>query len=167
MKKYLVVIVLSVLVVCVAFSEDGIKATTEDGKQVILKDDGTWALADQRQASIPLSLAKFDVVKRDKDYDAGRYNEDALLVLTIQNDSDQIVKAYKLTVEVHNAFGDVMHTLHLTSGDSMINPHETEDATYKFDDNPFIDDEVYDSLTSYSVDNLSIVITEAKVVYKQ
>lgn len=164
MKKVVLLITMLALFSCFAFSDDGIRATTEDGKQVILNSDGSWKFLEGQ--ALPISFSKFDVVKRDADVDSGRYSNDALLVLTIKNETDKIIKAYRLTIEVRNAFGDVMHTIKLTSGDSMIYPQETEDASFKFDDNQFIDDEVYDSLTAYSIDNLSLTIIDAQAVYK-
>jgi hypothetical protein len=163
MKKLILVSLLFCLVISTVASQETLEATTSDGRKVLLQQDGTWSFSEEKVN--PIEIVNFNVINRDVDYNQNRYSKDVLLELIIKNVSGRKIRGYKIIVEVQNAFGDRMNTLSLTSGNSVIENDQTENAMFRFEDNQFIQDEVYDNLISYSKDNLLIMLKEAKVIY--
>lgn len=166
MKKIVIIIILfSFVFILLAYSDDNINATTDDGRKVLLISDGTWIF--QETDKLPLSLESFYVEGRDVDTNASRYSKDAVLTLVVKNETEKTIIAYRILIEIRNSFGEIMNKIRLTSGDSNIEPAENETAKFIFDDNQFIDNEVYDNLVAYNIKNLKIIIIEAIAIYAE
>jgi hypothetical protein len=146
-------------------AEEDLIATTPEGKKVILKEDGTWSYI--KEIEQKLSIIDFDIFLRDKNYDENRYNKDVVLNLKVKNTSGFKISGYRINIQIENGFGDLLHTLQLTSGNSVLDIDEVDDANFVFEDNQFIDDEVYDNLSAYSKNNLMITIIDSKVLKSQ
>jgi hypothetical protein len=138
-------------------------ATTEDGRKVLLLDDGTWEYQETSTAA-PLSLVGWAVNKQKADIENHRFNDYVILVLTVRNETALPVKGWRLIVEAHNAFGDMLGQLQLTGGTSKIEVGGTTVGFFIFEDNPFINGEPYDYLTAYDKDTMSLEVTEARAV---
>ena len=143
-------------------AQEDIVAVTSSGEQVLLKSNGTWIYLDKPE--IPLIIDDFYIIPRGVNYDQSRYSNDVILNLIVRNISGVKIKGYRIKLQIANGFGDILHILQLTSGNSTLENNESEDAGFVFEDNQFIDDEVYDSLVAYSKDNLIFVILEATVL---
>lgn len=141
-----------------------IKAITNDGKEVILKDDGTWQYV--KNIKMELSLIDFNFMLREKDYNKDRYSNDVVIEFLLKNETDKIIKGYKILIEVKNSFGDLLNILEMISGDSILNVNESKADCFLFEDNQFIDDEVYDNFTVYNKENLILTLTKCQVIYK-
>jgi hypothetical protein len=90
---------------------------------------------------------------------AGEYKRNfADLTLHVKNVGEMRVKAWRLGVRFDDAFGSLLVTLKLTDGSADLAPGGTGKASFEFEDNQFIKDEVYDKLLSYSVENLEATI---------
>ncbi|QEN06801.1 hypothetical protein EXM22_01890 [Oceanispirochaeta crateris] len=146
-------------------AEENLIATTSEGKKVILNTDGTWSYINETEQKI--TIVDFDIILRDKNYDESRYNKDAILNLKVKNISGNKIGGYRITVKMENGFGDLLHTLKLTSGNSVLDNDEIDNANFVFKDNQFIDDEVYDDLSAYSKNNLIITIVDSQVLQSQ
>jgi len=138
-------------------------ATTDDGRKVLLKDNGTWEYVETSEGML-VSITDWNVVRLTEDYDVGRYSDEARLTLSVKNETDKLIKGWRLFIEVRNAFGDLMGKLTLTGGQSRIEPGQTINATFAFEDNQFLDGEPFDYLTSYNKDTMTIDLVEAKVI---
>jgi len=144
------------------FAQENLTAITTEGKNVLLKDDGTWAYIKDTEQK--LALIDFDVINRDINYDESRYKKDVVLNLKIKNISGFKIIGYRVNIKITNGFGDLLHTLQLTSGKSVLENNEIDDANFVFEDNQFIDNEAYDNLSAYSKDNLIISISDSKIL---
>jgi len=147
------------------YAQENLIATTSEGRKVILKDDGTWSYMEEAEQN--LTIVDFEVILREKNYKESRYNKDAVLILKVKNTSGQKISGYRINIQIQNGFGDILHTLQLTSGNSNLDNDEIEDANFVFEDNQFIDSEVYDSLSAYSKKNLKIIILNSKVLQSE
>lgn len=147
------------------YAQENLIATTSEGRKVILKDDGTWSYMEEAEQN--LTIVDFEVILREKNYKESRYNKDAVLILKVKNTSGQKISGYRINIQIQNGFGDILHTLQLTSGNSNLDNDEIEDANFVFEDNQFIDSEVYDSLSAYSKKNLKIIILNSKVIQSE
>ncbi len=116
--------------------------------------------------SQPLELIKFKKINRPANYSIQKYSPYVNLKLTLKNNTEETITAWKSLMKVRNAFNEEILTIMLTSGDSQIKPGMTENADFIWEDNQFIDDEPYDRLATTSSENLKIDISETKVVTK-
>ena len=107
--NYVIILITTYL----SFLFSDINATTEDGKKIILFNNGTW------QFENPAENAKFNLVefvearfeKHDKHY--GReekpYNAHIRGFFQFQNNSDQKIVAIKYQFSLIDAFGEVLY----------------------------------------------------------
>ncbi len=163
MKKLLFIMFFTILTIGV-FAQD-LTGVTNDGRQVLLKPDGTWQFIEQQE--FELSIIDFEISKRNKDTSAGRYSNDATLSLLIKNETDKNIIGWRINLEISNAFGDSLHTVQLTSGDSDLLSGEKQESLFRWDNNQFIDDEIYDTLALYSKSMLLLLIKSVMVVYSE
>ena len=111
-----------------------------------------------------LELVDFETKRLPVNYDASRYSAEAVLTLMVKNNTSQRIKAWKGLLIVKNAFGDVLFRVRLTDGTANIAPGQIAEASYSWEDNQFIDDEVYDKLVAYSKENLRLDLTEVQLI---
>lgn len=168
MRRIINVITFSLVVSIAAIGVcKDLTATLEDGRKVLLKDDGTWEFI-SKQGEVNnggiLTLERFKKKYIPQDYKNNRYSDEVQLILFVKNNSDKEIKAWKATMAVKNAFGELLLTSNLTSGASNIKPEKIEKATFGWEDNPFIDGEPYDKIMPYSEENLKIELSNIKVI---
>ena len=109
-----------------------------------------------------LELVKFDISVFPKDIEDGRFSDVVYLTLYVKNNTSKRIKAWRAHTIVKNSFGDVLLKLTLTDGSANIAPGATEAAPFGWENNPFISDEPYDKLTSYSKENLKVFFDKEK-----
>lgn len=111
---------------------------------------GTPAVASQPVpgASSPVTMTSYDLRLQPKDYRKEVFNERVELVPTLHNATKKTVIGVVLALTITDAFGDT-----IVDGSSKLDiripPGQTvESETFYFwDDNPFINNEVYDKLS--------------------
>ena len=142
-------------------------ATLEDGRKILLKEDGTWEFVSEKKEVSKgevLTLERFKMKYVPQDYESDRYSDEVRLILFVKNNSNKEIKAWKALMTGKNPFEEELFTCNLTSGASNIKPGKTEKATFGWEDNPFIDGQPYDKLMSYSEENLKIELSDIEVI---
>jgi hypothetical protein len=154
------------------FADDGVIATTPDGRTVILKSDYTWQYSlgqetdqEAEPQQFPMTVLDFEIIPLSKNYDLNRFSDEVVLLLSVRNDSGKKITGYRLFITVANAFGDHLRNLQLTCGDSVLEPGAEDFPEFLWEDNQFIDDEVFDDLVSFSKTNLRLTLTDVVVVF--
>ena len=172
MRKRICIIYLILILPFMLFAADEVIAVTLDGAKVILNSDFTWAYAPAERETLveepndlPITLQNFEITPRFKNYDLERYSDDVILSLYVKNNSGKKITGYRLFVRLRNAFGDHLSNLTLTVGDSILEPGEEDFPQFLWEDNQFIEEEVYDYLVTYSASNLKLTLTDAVVIY--
>src|SRR5690606_29226448 len=117
-------------------------------------------LAKLKDLPKPLAIEKYAVTRSEDQY--GR--KFAKLLLRVKNKGNKRVTAYKLTIEVKTKLGSNYGTLQLTSESSSIEPLEFSLDEYSFEDNQFIQGEIYDKLAATSTENLVLKLVDQIVV---
>lgn len=110
-----------------------------------------------------LELVDFETKQLPVNINVSRFSAEAVLTLKVKNNTPKRIKAWKAVVVVRNAFGDVLLRARLTDGTADIAPRATEEASFSWEDNRFIDDEPYDKLVAYSKENLRLELTEVQL----
>ncbi len=106
-----------------------------------------------------VSIEGFDISR-----EAGEYERHfAVLSLRVKNNSDKRVKAWRLAISIRDTFGTEQVAVQLTDGQANVAPGMTDKASFKFEDNQFIEDEPYDNLVAYSPENLTVTIKQCQV----
>ena len=166
MKKFLLAGILLLLVnnfgVC-----KNLMATLDDGRKVLLKENGTWEFISERKITSKgdiLTLESFQKKVLYQDYDIGRYQDRVVLTLFVKNNSEREIKGWRALMTVKNPFGELLFDCELTAGDQKIKPGKTEKADFGWEDNPFIHDQPYDKLMGYSEENLKIELSNIQVI---
>ena len=137
--------ILSILVLSISFC--AIEATTEDGKKVILHNNGTWKFEN------PAENAKFNLVEfkkarfesHDKNY-AREEIPDAHVrgFFEFQNNSDRKIVAIKYKFSLVDAFDEILH-YSIVKDNIIIEPGETNRMnTYYYWKDTFENDDIYD-----------------------
>lgn len=166
MRRIINVITFSLVVSIAAIGVcKDLTATLEDGRKVLLKEDGTWEfMSKQLTKKDVLSLESFIKVPIATDPMAGIYSDKVRLSLFVRNNTEKVIKGWKATMIVKNAFGDILFKTKLIAGQSKIESGEVEMADFSWEDNPFIPNEPYDHLVSYSDENLKIELSDIQVI---
>jgi uncharacterized protein YgiM (DUF1202 family) len=127
-------------------------------------DDSTFvAKAAAAQKGPALELMDFETKLLPVNVNVSRFSAEAVLTLKVKNNTQTRIKAWKAVVIVKNAFGDVLLRARLTDGTADIAAGATEEASFSWEDNQFIDDEPYDKLAAYSKENLRLELTEVQL----
>ncbi len=152
------------------FSFGKLSATTEDGKKVILRNDGTWIFES------PAENAKFNLVefvdarfeKHDKHF--GReekpYNAHVRGFFKFQNNSDRKVVAIKYKFALVDAFDEILYES-IVKDNVVIEPGYTNNMdTYYYWEDTFSNDDVYDKIIGpVSSNNLKTKINFIMIVF--
>ena len=107
-----------------------------------------------------LSIESFSTELR-----SGTYEEFAGITFVIRSSSERQVKAWRLGIIFDDPFGNELFVGAFNNGSAAIPPGETEDAPFSYKDNQFIDDEPYDYLGAYAVENLELEIVLCEVSF--
>ena len=130
-----------------AFCLPAINATTEDGKKIILHNDGTWKFEN------PAENAKFNLVEflgarfesHSKNYARDEIPESHVRAFfQFQNNSDRKIVAIKYKFSLVDPFGEVLY-YSIVKDNIIINPDESNRMnTYYYFKDTFNKDDVYD-----------------------
>lgn len=136
-------------------------AVTYDGRAVILKSDGTWKYDSGEGKTLKfLSYTTEEV--------AGEYSRNYLnFTIEVKNTTDRHITGWRIWLDVQNKFGDMVSSMTLTNGNASLGPGETETATFTWEDNEFMDDDVYSKLTGYSKENLIVKHVKDQVIFRE
>ena len=97
--------------------------------------------------------------KRNTSVDMGNQVK---LTLFVMNDSSATIRGWRGTLDVSDPFGDPLVSVQLTAGDSPIRPGDFRNVDFEWEDNQFIDDEVYDKLAQYPTANLTLTLNSVQ-----
>ena len=155
---------------CLSLIFSAIEATTEDGKKVILHNNGTWKFEN------PAENAKFNLVEfkgarfesHEKNY-AREENPNAHVraFFQFQNNSDRKVVAIRYKFSLVDPFDEVLY-YSIVKDNIIIEPGETNkmDAYYYFNDT-FQKDDTYDIIIDpVSSDNLRAKVKIITIVFE-
>ena len=152
------------------FSFGKLNATTEDGKKVILRNDGTWIFES------PAENAKFNLVefvdarfeKHDKHFGREKkpYNAHVRGFFKFQNNSDRKVVAIKYKFALVDAFDEILYES-IVKDNVIIDPGYTNNMdTYYYWEDTFSNDDVYDKIIGpVSSNNLKRKINLIMIVF--
>lgn len=112
----------------------------------------------------PIEIVGHRVELVAQDVMAGRMFDQSRLRLEVANRTDQAVAAWRAVAVFTDPFGDELFRIQLTSGQADIAPGETKEATFAFDDNPFIPEEPADHLRQYG-DRIGVRLEGIRVVH--
>lgn len=87
------------------------------------------------------------------------------LTLHVKNNTSKRISAWRVVLVVKNSFGDQLLKGKITDGTANIFPGEIGEASFAWEDNPFLDGEPYDKLTAYSKENLKLSMIDIKLVH--
>lgn len=107
-----------------------------------------------------LSIDSFRTARR-----SGSFQEFVDLTFVVRNNEDRQVKAWQMSVAFYDPFGDLLFAGRFRSGDAAVPAGDVQDASFSYDDNQFIDDEPYDYLATFAVENLEIEVVECEVSF--
>lgn len=153
MKKLLLITSFFILSITQAFSQN-IIATTENGKVVLLKSDGTWEYASTPNTTTkePIRFIKSKVVLKKADYSdisSMQITDQIQAYFQFENLSQKTVTGIQFKFSFYDSFGDELYISeaksNLVISPGKINPMKTY---YYWEDNPFINGEPYDKLQS-------------------
>jgi len=130
-----------------SFCFSSIDATTEDGKKVILHNNGTWKFEN------PAENAKFNLVEflgarfesHSKNFSREEIPESHIRAFfQFQNNSDRKIVAVKYKFSLIDPFGEVLY-YSIVKDNILINPDESNKMnTYYYFKDTFKKDDVYD-----------------------
>jgi hypothetical protein len=135
--------------------------------QVVTNDapsPSTAPIPSATPTSDEISLAGFDKTYLPPNRDAFEFSSRVRITLQVHNNGTRNIKAWRATLLVKNTFGDIILSSQLTDGTAAIAPGQTAEASYIWEDNPYIPDEPFDRLMAYDVSNLKPALTEASVI---
>ena len=159
-----------ILILCLSLSFSAIKATTEDGKKVILHNSGMWKFEN------PAENAKFNLVefvnarfeKHEKHYGREEKPFEAHVrgFFQFQNNSDKKIVAIKYKFSLVDAFDEVLYSS-IVKDNIVINPGEKNRMdTYYYWEDTFASDDTYDKIIGpVSFNNLKAEIKIMMIVF--
>lgn len=115
-------------------------------------------------ASRPKPAAVLKLLGFKKERKKAGFTETMTLTLTVKNMGETRIKAWKARMLAKNSFGEVLFQANLSSDSSSIPPAEVEDAPFQWENNPFMENEIFDKLAATSDENLSIELSDEKIV---
>lgn len=136
--------------------------TTTDGRQIDLKDDGTYSVMESTGAT-GIKLAEKEPFF---EHFAGEYNQNSMRFMPIVlNEAGKTVVGFKFRTTFESAFGDEIFAFEGESGEK-IEPGamSTAAAFYYFEDNQFIGDQPYDKLKIFEGSGTGKISTSVTAV---
>ena len=82
----------------------------------------------------------------------------AILTLYVLNDTNAPIRGWRGDLQVTDPFGDDLVSVELTAGDSPLGPGDIRNVVFEWENNPYIDDEVYDKLAAYDGTSLTVTL---------
>jgi len=144
--------IISLVVFSTLYSQQ-INATTDDGKKVILNDNGTWEFAEINTPTgdLPVKFiqCKFEKLGTDFGRSSSPYSSHVRAYFQFENKSDKATSGIQFEFSFNDAFGDVLYDSKAKSN-IIIKPNKKNsmDTYYYWEDNEFIGGEPYDKIQS-------------------
>ncbi len=107
-----------------------------------------------------LSIESFSTSLR-----SASFEEFADITFIVRNSDDRQIRAWRLSIAFFDPFGDLLFSGAFRDGNAAVPAGGTEEAIFSYDDNQFIDDEPYDYLASFAVENLDLEVIECEVSF--
>jgi hypothetical protein len=147
----------------VAFSANAEVVTTTDGRQIELKEDGTYAVLGSGATSTKIEVT---VLKPFFEHFAGEYSQNSMRFMPVlRNNTGKTIVGFKFRTEFRSAFDEVVFSFEGESGEKVPDGAASTAATfYYFDDNQFIGDEPYDKLKIFEATGTGSTATKITAV---
>jgi hypothetical protein len=136
--------------------------TTTDGRQIDLKDDGTYSIVEKAVAT----GIKLEEKEPFFQHFAGEYNQNSMRFMPIVlNQTGKTVVGFKFRTAFNSAFGDEIFAFEGESSEKVKpGAMSTAAAFYYFEDNQFIGDEPYDKLKIFEGSGTGKISTSVTAV---
>jgi len=119
----------------------------KDGRKVDLRSDGTYKILNSSKNDLDSSVTK---IGRFLETHTTKYNQNSIRYMPLfKNGTEKTIVGIKFSIDFKNAFGDsILGTPFSGTTEQTIEPGSESNGHmfYKFEDNPFISNEVYDKL---------------------
>ena len=154
---------LPVLGALIAFTANAEVVTTTDGRQIDLKDDGTYAVLASGEPSKKIDVT---ILKPFFEHFAGEYNQNSMRFMPIlRNNTGNTIVGFKFQTEFRSAFDEVVFSFDGESSERVPDgAASTSAAFYYFEDNQFIGDEPYDILKIFETAGTGSTATKITAV---
>jgi len=116
----------------------------------------------EKTASL-LDLVDFEIGTLPADEGAGRSQPSAVLTLMLANNSKQPINAWRGMLIVSNEFGDKLLYTRLTDPSTELAVADTVAASFSWPDNPETIDDIYDILTVFSKERLTLDLEQVEI----
>ena len=156
---------LATLLVQMALAED-LRATTSDGRAVILSEDGTWQF-DSESEGQQITIAEYSHEVVPENAQARRYSTKLKMQFTFRNDYDRPIAAWKGEIQFRDLFGELVVSSPYSYGKGTMAPAETSRISLEYEDNQFIDTDGFSKLAPYEPDKLKVTLVNVEVVFAQ
>ena len=165
--KILLILALTLFIFTQASHADDISATTKDGSDVILHDNGNLEFAKDstNNENVAISIEDFYKTHLPADLGTGKYFDEVQLTLLIRNNTHKTIKSWSAMLNVKNKFDTLLVKYQLTSGILSIKPGQIERSDVIWKDNQFVDGDVYDELISYDIATLKLSLTDIEIIH--
>lgn len=137
--------------------------TTTDGRQIELKEDGTYAVIEGGGQPTTIEVA---VLKPFFEHFAGEYNQNSMRFMPIvRNKTGKTIVGFKFRTEFRSAFDEVIFSFEGESSEKVPDGAASTAATfYYFEDNQFIGEEPYDKLKIFEAAGTGTTATKITAV---
>lgn len=143
-KTILLLSILLTVISSIAIADQS--ATTKDGKEVLLKDDGLWQYITPLHENIKYAENAVGVWDKSLTLHEGEYsNKFVALQLHYRNNTEKKIIGVTVFISIKNPFGKVVSE-DTYEDEVIIAPNEQmrNDTFWRFEDNPFIDGQPFD-----------------------
>ena len=121
------------------------------------------SVSTKEEAVALLDLVDFEIGTLPADEGAGRSQPSAVLTLMLTNNSKQPINAWRGMLIVSNEFGDKLLYTRLTDPSTELAVADTVAASFSWPDNPKTIDDIYDILTVFSKDKLTLDLEQIEI----
>lgn len=165
LMKILLILTLILFIFTQDSRADDITATTKDGRDVILHDNGNLVFVkDSTNNNIAISIEDFHKTHFPADLSTGKYYDEVQLTVLIRNKTVKTIKSWSALLIVKNSFDGFLIKYQLPSGILSIKPGQIVSSVSIWRDDEFMDDDVYDKLMDYDPGNLKLSLTDIEII---
>lgn len=141
----------------------------KDGRKVDLKSDGTYKILNSSTNDLDSSVTK---IGRFLETHTTKYNQSSIRYMPLfKNGTEKTIIGIKFSIDFKNAFGDsILGTPFSGTTEQTIKPGSESNGQmfYKFEDNPFINNQIYDKLLPSVIGGtLEDEVEIKKIIYKK
>lgn len=111
----------------------------------------------------PLTLVGLDLKTRPRG--ASSVLKELVVTLTMRNDGQRRVRAWKARVAFADVFGAPLLTENFQDGSASVAPTKGVAVSFAFPSNPYVGGQPFDKLTGYSSENVKATLVECIAAY--